>query len=211
MSHQNRDHLPEMARTGLASHFLHCWANQLWATETLPSPLCLSCALEHDGVLVLQDCEASQNSHAKEINSCESRRISIYIWHRLAEETPCHSYVSQPLQTCSPSSLLSFPGAKSGTCGQTATELRCSFASPAECHEKSPGPALSGVRHDARERVVSSVAICRLAGIPLPFRQSDAIVNSSFTLLTTHGLLLDNLVAFALCESWEMAYRDICC
>jgi len=61
MSHQNRDHLPEMARTGLASHFLHCWANQLWATETLPSPLCLSCALEHDGVLVLQDCEASQS------------------------------------------------------------------------------------------------------------------------------------------------------
>jgi hypothetical protein len=51
---------------------------------------------------------------------------------------------------------------------------------------------------------VFSVAICRLAGIPLPFRPSDAIVNSSFTLLTTHGLLLDDrLVAFARCESWE--------
>ena len=46
--------------------------------------------------------------------------------------------------------------------------------------------------------------MCRVAGIPLPSRQSDAIVNSSFVLLTTHGLLLDeNLVAFALCESWE--------
>jgi hypothetical protein len=122
----------------LASHFLHCWANKQWATETLPSPLCSSCALQYHGVLVLQNCEASHNSHAKKINFCESRRISMYISHRVAEETPCRSYVSQPLQTCSPSSLLSFPGAKSGTCGQNATQLNCSFASPAECHEKVP-------------------------------------------------------------------------
>jgi hypothetical protein len=40
----------------LASHFLHCWANELWATEMLPNPHRSSCALnlQHHGVLVLQ-------------------------------------------------------------------------------------------------------------------------------------------------------------
>jgi hypothetical protein len=88
----------------------------------------------------------------------------------------------------------------------------------AQCHEKPPGPGLSGQGHDAGKRVVTtvfSVAICRLAGIPLPFRLAirTPIVDSSSTPLTTHGLLLDeHLVAFAAtCESWGMAYRDICC
>ena len=36
------------------------------------------------------------------------------------------------------------------------------------------------------------------------FAVGTSIVDSSFTLLTTHGLPLDeDLVAFALCESWE--------
>ena len=107
-----------------------------------------SCALQYHGVFVLQVCEASQNGHAK----MEGQVLRVAT-HLDTSHLPCHSYVSLPLSRHVPrlpnsppeSHLRDLVAKPQRYCARVTFSL----AIPAECHEKPPGPALSGVRHDA--------------------------------------------------------------
>jgi hypothetical protein len=48
--------VPVACRASQAFGLHYCWANKLWATETLPNPLCSSCALRHCNIMAFSCC-----------------------------------------------------------------------------------------------------------------------------------------------------------
>jgi hypothetical protein len=166
MDQHHRDHLQRKARTGSSSRLqsqpslepaiffivgpINCGRRRRCRTHFTSS-----CALQYHGVFVLQ----AVKLHGITEWPCKEDQVL-----RVAADLDIHlasagrrgalSFLRElaALQTCSPSSRL--PTAESSP-GLVVSPPRyyaratCSLAIPAECHEKRPGPALSGVRHDA--------------------------------------------------------------